>query len=218
MSSSEQQPLLPSSVPQERPEEAEGGLLSTCRVRVGEALESATVHKLVISLIVIDAVCVLLDIGYSLLSSECDGGAESDPAWLEVLAYVSTVITTLFLIEIPLTLWSLGSDFYNPFGPIPHSSLHIFDAIIILTTFVLEVVLKGRERELAGLLIILRLWRLLKLVGGVAVGAGELEEETYKELAQIKRELEESRSALARVQDENQELRASLTLQESGAE
>ena len=53
---------------------------------------------------------------------------------------------------------------------------------------------------------------------GVAVGAGELEEETYKELAQTKRELEESRSALARAQDENQELRARLTLQESGAE
>ena len=51
MSSSEQQPLLPSSVSQERPEEAEGGLLSTCRVRVGEALESDTVHKLVITLV-----------------------------------------------------------------------------------------------------------------------------------------------------------------------
>jgi hypothetical protein len=50
---------------------------------------------------------------------------------------------------------------------------------------------------------------------GVAVGAGELEEETYRELARAKRELEESRSALARAQDENQELRARLTLQES---
>lgn len=76
------------------------------------------------------------------------------------------MITTLFLVEIPLTLWALGHEFYNPFGRIPHSSLHLFDAIIILTTFVLEVILRGKERELAGLLIILRLWRLLKLVGG----------------------------------------------------
>ena len=79
---------------------------------------------------------------------------------------ISIVITTLFLIEIPLTLWSIGSEFYNPYGRFPHASLHIFDAIIILTTFVLEVVLRGKERELAGLLVILRLWRLLKLVGG----------------------------------------------------
>jgi hypothetical protein len=83
-----------------------------------------------------------------------------------VLSLISTVITTLFLIEIPLTLWSIGPEFYKPKGQVPHSSLHLFDAIVIVTTFVLEVVLRGKERELAGLLIILRLWRLLKLVGG----------------------------------------------------
>ena len=108
-----------------------------------------------------------MDLGYSLLHSECEpGGAESDPAWLEVLALISTGITTFFLVEIPLTIWSLGFEFYNPLGLVPHASLHIFDAAIIVTTFVLEVILKGKERELAGLLIILRLWRLLKLVGG----------------------------------------------------
>jgi voltage-gated hydrogen channel 1 len=54
----------------------------------------------------------------------------------------------------------------NPFGSVPHASLHLFDAIIILVTFALEVFLGGKEQELAGLLIIFRLWRLVKLVGG----------------------------------------------------
>lgn len=31
----------------------------------------------------------------------------------------------------------------------------------------LEVILRGRERDLAGLLIVLRLWRLVKLVQGM---------------------------------------------------
>lgn len=79
---------------------------------------------------------------------------------------MSITITTLFLVEIPLSLWALGPDFYNPYGRVPHASLHLFDAVIILTTFVLEVVLRGKERELAGLLVVLRLWRLMKLVGG----------------------------------------------------
>ena len=70
----------------------------------------------------------------------------------------------LFLIEIPLSLWALRSEFYNLYSGIPHASLHLFDAIIIMTTFVLEVILRGKERELAGLLIVLHLWRLLKLV------------------------------------------------------
>lgn len=85
--------------------------------------------------------------------------------WLETLSHISLGITTLFLIEIPLQLWAFGPKFYNPVYTL-HGSLHLFDAVVIITTFVLEVVLKGRERELAGLLILLRLWRLVKLVGG----------------------------------------------------
>jgi len=218
--SSEQDPLLPSSYSQEQSEQEDEqrGLLPSWRVRVSEALESHIVHKLVIALTIIDASCVLVDLAYTLLSSDCDvSGAPDAPEWLEVLSLISIVITTLFLIEIPLTLWSFGLEFYNPYGRFPHASLHIFDTIIIVTTFVLEAILRGKERELAGLLIILRLWRLLKLAGGVAVFTGEIEEDTYKELARVKKELEDSRFALAKVRDENQELRARVTLLESQA-
>jgi voltage-gated hydrogen channel 1 len=122
-------------------------------------------------------VCVLVDLGYTLLtSSDCGGGVDAPaPEWLEVLSLISTVITTLFLVEIPLTLWSLGFEFYDPRGQVTHAGLHVFDAVIIVTTFVLEVVLRGKERELAGLLVILRLWRLLKLVGGEYSGCLVLE-------------------------------------------
>jgi len=89
------------------------------------------------------------------------------PAWLEVLSHISLVITTLFLVEIPMSIWALGLGYMNPFGPVPHSTIHAFDAIIIITTFTLEIILRGKERELAGLLVILRLWRLVKLVGGM---------------------------------------------------
>jgi voltage-gated hydrogen channel 1 len=52
---------------------------------------------------------------------------------------------------------------------------------------------------------------------GVAIGAGELEEDTLKDLARVKRELEDSQDALTRAQDEVQELRARLTWLESQA-
>lgn len=55
-----------------------------------------------------------------------------------------------------------------PFYGVAHAPLHLFDAIIVVTTFVLEFALKGKERELIGLLVIFRLWRLVKLVGGNA--------------------------------------------------
>jgi hypothetical protein len=145
--------------------------------------------------------------------------------WLNILAHLSLLITTFFLVEIPLALWAFGSRYYNPFGEVPHAILHIFDAAIIVTTFVLEVILKGKERELASLLIILRFWRLVKLVGGechchamgnslyaglsqgVAVGAGELGEADAKELARVRATLEKTKELLCTARCENEELR-----------
>lgn len=147
---------------------------------------------------------------------------------MEVLSHISLAITTLFLIEIPLTLWALGLRYVNPFGPVPHAGLHAFDSIIILTTFVLEVILRGKEAELAGLLVILRLWRLVKLVGGlsyiiipigtlslicfigVAVGTSELEEENAERLAETQKELQELKARLRETEAENARLRVQL--------
>ena len=117
----------------------------------------------------VDATFVVIDLGYSAIHPECPaepGGPVERPEWLEILSHCSLAITSLFLIEIPLTLWSLGFQFLNPWGPVPHAWLHLFDAVVIVTTFSLEVALRGQGSELAGLLIILRLWRIVKLVAG----------------------------------------------------
>jgi len=164
------------------------------------------------SQISIDAVCVLIDLGYTVLSTDCTPVGGESPEWLEVLAQISLVITTLFLLEIPLNLWAIGGQHMNPFGPVPHAGLHAFDAFVILTTFILEVVLRGAERELAGLLIILRLWRLVKLVGGVAVGAGALEEENARILAETRHERDHLKAELEGSRQENEKLRKQLGL------
>ena len=117
----------------------------------------------------IDSACVLADLGYTFLSEDCTPPEGPDaPAWLAALAHVSLAITTAFVAEVPLSLWALGGAHYNPLSAraAPHAALHLFDALVVLATFVLEVVLRGRERELASLLIVLRLWRLVKLVQG----------------------------------------------------
>ncbi|KAF4615284.1 hypothetical protein D9613_002659 [Agrocybe pediades] len=116
-----------------------------------------------------------------------------------------------------IPVWAFGFRYMNPLGGYPHAGLHAFDAIIIITTFTLEAVLRGKERELAGLLVILRLWRLVKLVGGsvfvphrVAVGAGEMEEETAKELEETKLELERVSTLLTESREENALLKQRL--------
>ncbi|KAJ3726135.1 hypothetical protein C8R42DRAFT_718370 [Lentinula raphanica] len=230
MSSSEQQPLL-----QHDPEAAEssssGSRSISHRERLAEWLESPYFHKIVIALITIDAAIVLTDLGYTLLSPNCTQEGPEGPEWLEILTHISLGITAFFLLEIPLALFAFGLDYYNPIGTVPHAMLHDFDAIIIVTTFILEVFLKGKQRELAGLLIVLRLWRLVKLVGGyysvvcprkyigllthkpitgIAVGAGELEEDTAKEFAALSRELDQTKRELYNMQEENKTLRSRL--------
>jgi hypothetical protein len=110
-------------------------------------------------------IIVIFDLGYEFLQDNC-GGAGLKPMWLEVLSHISLGITCVFLLEIFLSLFAFGLNFYNPFGGIPLAPLHLFDAIVITTTFVLELALKGREEEFAALLIVLRFWRIVKLVEG----------------------------------------------------
>ncbi|KAG2158362.1 uncharacterized protein EDB93DRAFT_1121065 [Suillus bovinus] len=212
----EQQPLLVISYGEEGAlTEQPKGTLDVWRENISSILESRRFHTFVITLIVIDATCVLADLGYTVLSDKC-APLDEGPEWLEVLATISLAITTLFLIEIPVTLWAFGVRFYTPFSGVPHAALHLFDVAIIVTTFVLEFVLKGRQRELAGLLIILRLWRLVKLVGGIAVGAAEIEEETAQELEETKRQLEGTTNALAKAREENRKLRGRVAWLETG--
>ncbi|KAG6818198.1 hypothetical protein H0H87_000103 [Tephrocybe sp. NHM501043] len=206
MPGSEYQPLLPSTSTYLKDD------TPTCREKTAEFLESRRLHTIVILLIIIDAACVLADLSYTVLSPECGDAAGELPSWLEVLSHISLAITSLFMIEIPLAIWAFGLSFYNPASDVIHSGLHLFDALIIVVTFVLEVALKGRERELAGLLITLRLWRLVKLVGGVAVGAGEIEEETARRLAETLDELRNVKTDLSVAQSENHELRQRLAL------
>ncbi|KXN85475.1 Voltage-gated hydrogen channel 1 [Leucoagaricus sp. SymC.cos] len=185
----------------------------SCRVwqeQVGHIIESRRAHFFILFLLTVDVACVIADLGYSFLSTHCNEGHEPDPTWLTVLVHVSLGITSIFLVEIILALFAFGPRYYNPFGNFPLAALHLFDAFVIITAFVLEVVLKGKEEELAALLIILRFWRIVKLVEGVAVGAGELTAEAAEELASTKEKLLHAQGELHASRNEIQRLRRRL--------
>jgi cell shape-determining protein MreC len=41
---------------------------------------------------------------------------------------------------------------------------HIFDSLVILVAFVIEVTLHGMEEELGSLVVVLRLWRVFQII------------------------------------------------------
>ncbi|KAF9453233.1 hypothetical protein P691DRAFT_801570 [Macrolepiota fuliginosa MF-IS2] len=177
---------------------------------IGRVIESRRAHLFILFLLIIDVGCVIADLGYSFLSRQCESEHEPEPEWLHILSHISLGVTSAFLVEIVLALFAFGPQFYNPFGKFPLAVLHLFDAFVIITTFVLEVALKGREQELAALFITLRFWRIVKLVQGVAVGAGELSAEQAEELALTKENLHQTQTQLLTLQGEVQMLRRRL--------
>jgi hypothetical protein len=110
----------------------------------------------------------------------------------------------LFLVEIPLDLVAFGIKYYIPFGSSdsPHWFLHSFDAVVVIGAFVLSIGAnvslpsfslfsrdplatdwlprepseQGPLESVVSLLIVLRLWRILKLVLSIEVGNQELHE------------------------------------------
>ncbi|KAF9332887.1 hypothetical protein BG006_004223 [Podila minutissima] len=168
------------------------------RHEVGEVIESKKAHKLILVLTVIDILLVILQIAASLLNLDDSKEAQ----WiLELFANISLGIVTFFVFEILLKLYAFGPGYFWKGQPM--GLLHLADAIIIIVSFLMEVFLSGAEQELGSLLIIFRLWRLIKLTSTVAIettehnhGAVKALEERVKEL---EHQLEESQAEVQRL-------------------
>ena len=67
----------------------------------------------------------------------------------------------MFLVEIVVKLYAYRLDFIK-------QKLEMFDAIIVITSFVLDIVFRNHEgpESGAGLLVILRLWRVTRILNG----------------------------------------------------
>ncbi|KAH8921716.1 hypothetical protein BT69DRAFT_1279635 [Atractiella rhizophila] len=186
-----------------RPAETQHGAdgVSPRKLRVRERLESPWTHRFIISLTVIDAICVISEIAYDLLTLEkhcrCpDGGGTperhdmKEPLPIEILSRISLGITAVFVLEILFTVYAFGFSHYIPWR-VEHGFLHFLDATVILTTFVLELILPPSLSSITSLLILLRLWRIVKLVSGVSMAVNDLGDEgKERQILELKREIE----------------------------
>ncbi|KAJ1650303.1 hypothetical protein IWQ61_008856 [Dispira simplex] len=90
-------------------------------------------------------------------------GLDHDAAlqpWFKLLGWLSKSILLVFSVELFLKLLVFGW-FYFLLGR--DGWLHSFDAIIIWLSLIIKLAHRGKERELAHLLIILRLWRVVRM-------------------------------------------------------
>ncbi|KAF8934404.1 hypothetical protein EDD21DRAFT_365368 [Dissophora ornata] len=170
------------------------------RHEVGEIIESKRAHVVILILTSLDILLVICQIAATLLG--LDDNDEAD--WiLEIFAHASLAIVTFFVFEILLKIFAFGPSYF--WTSTPHGLLHLADALIIIISFLLEIFLKGAEQELGSLLIIFRLWRVIKLTGTVAI---ETAEHNAEHINQLKEQIKELEQQLKESQDEVQRLRA----------
>ncbi|KAK5277263.1 hypothetical protein LTR16_010023 [Cryomyces antarcticus] len=105
---------------------------------------------------------------------------------------VSLVFSCLFMIELVASIWAFGlSSSHRPdqccFSYF-NSCFHVFDAIVIIAGFTIDVLLRGVLEEVASLLVILRLWRVFKIIEELSVGAEEQMETLQERIEMLEKE------------------------------
>ena len=100
----------------------------------------------------------------------------------------------MFMTELLASIWAFGWAYF-------HSWFHCLDATVIITGFFIDVLLKGVLEEVGTLVVVLRLWRVFKIIEELSAGAEEqmepLQEHVEhleKENVALKKELEQLRA------------------------
>ncbi|RFU29682.1 hypothetical protein B7463_g6674, partial [Scytalidium lignicola] len=204
-----QQPLLPPPEDAPNAQPSSRSRFSQSYTNTIESLQiflsSRTQHYMVLALVTFDVLGIFADIFISLYQCEEKGGGNRRPIWDSArngLGIAGLVFSCLFLLELVISIWAFGWSYFQ-------SWFHCFDATVIVASFLIDVVLKGVVEEVASLVVILRLWRFLKIVEEFSVGAEEqmdaLEmriEQLEVENNDLKRELKKQKGTL----DEEEEI------------
>lgn len=66
------------------------------------------------------------------------------------------------------------------------SWFHCFDALIVVASFITDVVLRGVVEEVASLIVVMRLWRVMQIIEELGVAAQERAEELQETIDELR--------------------------------
>uniref|UniRef100_A0A8D0GUM3 Voltage-gated hydrogen channel 1 n=1 Tax=Sphenodon punctatus TaxID=8508 RepID=A0A8D0GUM3_SPHPU len=140
-------------------------------------------HKfqiVVVCLVILDALLVLAELLLDLKIIHPDK-KEIAP---KVFHYLSLSIVSLFLVELAFKLYAYRLEFF-------HHKFEVLDAIVVVVSFVLDVVLLFHEHEFEGLglLILLRLWRVARIINGIILSITTRSEQQVSKVKQANQQL-----------------------------
>uniref|UniRef100_A0A9L0SDK3 Voltage-gated hydrogen channel 1 n=1 Tax=Equus caballus TaxID=9796 RepID=A0A9L0SDK3_HORSE len=131
---------------------------------------------IIICLVILDALLVLAELILDLKIIEADKNNYVP----RVFHYMSLAILTFFMTEVSLKIFVFRLEFF-------HHKFEILDAVVVVVSFVLDIVLIFREHEFEalGLLILLRLWRVARIINGIIISVKTRSERQLLRLKQM---------------------------------
>eukprot|EP01025_Chloroclados_australasicus_P037869 TRINITY_DN3871_c3_g1_i1.p1 TRINITY_DN3871_c3_g1~~TRINITY_DN3871_c3_g1_i1.p1 ORF type:complete len:245 (-),score=27.89 TRINITY_DN3871_c3_g1_i1:310-1044(-) len=161
--------------------------------------ETKVFHIIVVVLVLIDLVIVMFDLIVAL--AHC--GEEHPNHTLEEVAhvfhYVSIGILCVFVVENLLQLYAFGLKFFTK------SILHVVDFVVIVVSLILDITITDDSLgEVSSLLVIVRLWRLARIIHATEhITAFEKESEhdnINQKLERLQQQLETERQKVRQLQ------------------
>jgi len=145
------------------------------RHKVAEFVESRQIQILLLVLLIFDVTIVIAEIILEYFK-RCQPLGHTDPPlyhldfpdeWMhvisEILHMLSVVILSIFELELFLLLFAFGLGFFRKF-------MYILDLIVVSISLVVDIVL---SEVLSSLLVLFRMWRMLRIVHGIYVSMEE---------------------------------------------
>ncbi|KAG5834922.1 hypothetical protein ANANG_G00266690 [Anguilla anguilla] len=159
----------------------------------------------VVILVILDAVFVLCELLMDLSIIKADTGKIAP----QVFHYLSLVLLTFFMVELAGKLYAYRLEFFR-------HKFEVFDAVVVVVSFVLDIVYVSSEDAFdgMGLLILLRLWRVARIVNGILISVKTRANHKVQKLKETNDHLTQQVSDLqglhSTAEQENKRLRALL--------
>ncbi|XP_071398033.1 voltage-gated hydrogen channel 1-like [Centroberyx affinis] len=160
---------------------------------------------LVVCLVILDAFFVLAELLIDLSIIKLEHGHLAP----QVFHYLSLALLTFFMVELAGKLFAYRLEFFQ-------HKFEVFDGIVVVVSFVLDIVYISNEDAFDGMgfLILLRLWRVARIINGILVSVKTRADqrvhklkESYDHLVSRVTELQERAD---KMEQENGKLRALL--------
>lgn len=129
--------------------------------------ESHKAHLIVVILVLVDFLGVMVQIFLTLWMDTLDEHEEDLKKDLEhvieACRILNLFILSIFLLEFAAKFYFFSWKFFTK------SAMHFLDCAVVIISFVLELLLHGVAQELVAVFIIVRLWRIIRIIHAVGV-------------------------------------------------